>query len=273
MIHKADSNRDILKGVKILLVEDNRINQEVTAAMLNQGGMLVEIAENGEQAIEKLKNNVYDCILMDIQMPVMDGNTATRLIRQNKKYRHLPILALSAKVLDSDRRETIDAGMNCHIAKPINLEQLLDEIAYWVVCSRQKQNEENKALGHNNTMAECIEKVGGDKDLFLKILSVFIEKHRDYDVQIIKMLQEGKNVNAKKLIHSLKGVALVVGATELHGITVKLEKTLLKESDLETAPLLKQFGIDLQNTISCLQRYIASSDSQSHSGKVIPSLK
>jgi len=264
MIHKADNNRDVLKGAKILLVEDNLINQQVTVAMLNQLGMFVEIAENGEQAIEKLKENVYDCILMDIQLPVMDGNTATRLIRQDQKYSHLPILALSAKVMDSDRKEAIDAGMNCHIAKPINLEKLQDEIAYWVVWSRKKQNEGSEIFDHNNTMAECIEKVGGDKNLFLKILSVFVEKHRDYDVQIIELLREGKNVDAKKLVHSLKGVALVVGATELHGITVKLEKRLLKESDLEIAPLLKQFGIDLQNTISCLQRYIANSNSRNH---------
>lgn len=260
MSHNADNNRDILKGAKILLVEDNPINQDVAAAMLNQRGMFVEIVENGEQAIGKLKENEYDCILMDIQMPVMDGNTATRIIRQDQKYTHLPILALSAKVLDSDIEEAIAAGMNCHIAKPINLKILLDEMAYWVAYSRKKKNGSGQVSGYNDTMAECIEKVGGDKDLFLKILSVFVERHRDDDVHVIKMLQEGNNVDARKLIHSLKGVALVVGAKNLHGTTIELEKILLEESNLEIAPLLQQFEMHLRDTISCLQRYIARSE-------------
>ena len=85
MIHKTESNQDILKGAKILLVEDNLINQDVATAMLTQRGMVVDIAENGKQAIERLKGNEYDCILMDIQMPVMDGSTATRIIRQDQK--------------------------------------------------------------------------------------------------------------------------------------------------------------------------------------------
>ena len=222
MIHKTESNQDILKGAKILLVEDNLINQDVATAMLTQRGMVVDIAENGKQAIERLKGNEYDCILMDIQMPVMDGSTATRIIRQDQTHSHLPILALTAKVHDSDRKEAIAAGMNCHIAKPINLELLLDKMAYWVTWSRQIKSKGRETFNHDDTMAECIEKIGGNKHLFLKILSVFVEKHRDDDVQVIQMLQKGNNVDAKKLIHSLKGVALVVGAKKLHGTTIKI---------------------------------------------------
>ena len=144
--------------------------------------------------------------------------------------------------------------------RSINLELLLDKMAYWVTWSRQIKSKGRETFNHDDTMAECIEKIGGNKHLFLKILSVFVEKHRDDDVQVIQMLQKGNNVDAKKLIHSLKGVALVVGAKKLHGTTIKLEKILLEETSLELAPLLRQFEKHLRDTISCLQRYITSSD-------------
>jgi CheY-like chemotaxis protein len=257
MTHKSESNKDILHGAIILIVEDNVINQDVATAMLNLRGMVTEIAENGEQAIEMIKKKDYDCILMDIQMPVMDGNTATRIIRQDPKYKHLPILALTAKVLDSDIKEALAAGMNCHIAKPINLELLLSEMTYWITGSRQNRTRTNLTLEYNDIMEGCLEKVGGNRDLFLKILSVFVEKYSNNDSQVVKMLQEGKNDDAKKLVHSLKGVSLVVGAKELHGITTKLETILLKEPDRELTPVLQQFETQLQDTLTCLKEYIA----------------
>lgn len=262
MNHTVHSNSDILLGAKILLVEDNLINQDVAAAMLTQRGMIVEIADNGKQAIEKLLEDEYDCILMDIQMPIMDGNTATRIIRQELKYSHLPILALTAKVLDSDIKEALAAGMNCHIAKPINLELLLDKMAYWISSSKQQQNVEKTDSGQNHLMAECIAKVGGSKSLFIKIISVFVEKHHDDAVQIKQMLKEGNDDGARSVLHSLKGVSLVVGAKDLHGTTTELEKRVVEETAVQIAPLLQQFEKELQGTISHLQRYIARNNKQ-----------
>lgn len=247
----------MLQGAVILLVEDNIINQEVAKAMLNQRGMIVEIAENGMQAVAMVRDNAYDCVLMDIQMPVMDGNIATRIIREKLKYIDLPILAMTAKVLENDIKEAMSSGMNCHIAKPIDLELLLNEIAYWINLSRTDvvTTTTQEQESNDDIMAECLKNVGGDITLFLKILAVFLDKHSTDYVKIIKMLEEGKRGEARKTVHGLKGVSLVVGASELHAISVELESLLLEES-VDITTLLEDFKSQLQRTVKDLNVYI-----------------
>ena len=241
-------DRNVLKGANILLVEDNKINQDVAKAMLDQRGMHVDIAENGKQAVEKVRGNEFDCVLMDLQMPVMDGYTATRIIREKMQISKLPILALTAKVLDIDIKKALDAGMNCHIPKPIDLEFLLNEMAYWITYSKKQQSD---------PMRDCLEKVGGNKDLFLKILNVFLEKHtKDYDT-IIKLLEDGNTEEARKIVHTLKGVAPVVGAEKLYQLTIDLETSLLNDSANGRAGLLEDFNSYLQEALRTVGKYIA----------------
>lgn len=118
-------------NAKVLLVEDNEINQEVVHEQLKQFGVSVDIANNGEVAVTKARNNVYDLILMDIQMPVMDGYQATQLIRSFNSV--IPILALTAAAMIEDRQKAIDAGMNDHLSKPINKQELLDALHQWLI--------------------------------------------------------------------------------------------------------------------------------------------
>jgi len=241
-------DRNVLKGASILLVEDNKINQDVAKAMLDQRGMFVDVAENGKQAVEKIRENVFDCVLMDLQMPVMDGHTATRIIREEMQIRKLPILALTAKVLDIDIQKALDAGMNCHIPKPINLEFLLNEMAYWITYSKKQQND---------PMTDCLTRVGGNKDLFLKILDVFLEKHTtDYDT-IIKLLEDGNTEEARKMVHTLKGVAPVVGAEKLYQLTIDLEASLLNDSASDRVALLEDFESYLQEAVRTVGEYIS----------------
>ncbi|RUM44181.1 MAG: hypothetical protein DSY80_04690 [Desulfocapsa sp.] len=259
--HSATENSidtSILHGTNILLVEDNIINQDVARAMLNQRRMNVDIAENGEQAVEMVKNGNYDCVLMDLQMPVMDGNTATRIIREELQNSRLPILAMTAKVLDSDIREALDSGMNCHIPKPINLKLLLTEIEYWVKKSRLLPATAIKSeKDQGKIMANCLENSGGNKELFIKVLTVFIEKHSSDYAQVKDFLKEKNIMEARRVIHALNGVSQLVGAGKLHEISVELESLLVEEKIEDTTQLLENLNSSLQDSVAYIKKYIA----------------
>lgn len=121
-----------IAGARILLVEDNELNKEVAAEMLTDGGLEVAWAENGKIALEMLAQDSYDLVLMDMQMPVMDGLTATRAIRADMTLRRIPIVALTANAWDQERQKCFDAGMNDHIAKPVDPDVLADVLLKWV---------------------------------------------------------------------------------------------------------------------------------------------
>ncbi len=121
-----------LVNARVLLAEDNAINREVATSLLNQVGMIVEVAENGRQAADMAGKTRYDLVLMDVQMPEMDGFEATRLIRSTPSCSDIPILAMTANVFSEDRLACIDAGMNDFVAKPVDPKNLFKTIATWI---------------------------------------------------------------------------------------------------------------------------------------------
>jgi len=123
---------DALRDVRVLLVEDNEINQELANELLTSKGIIVTVADNGKQALEILENESFDAILMDCQMPVMDGYTASREIRSKAGYENLPILALTANAMQGDLEKSIEAGMNAHISKPIDVSKMFITMAKWI---------------------------------------------------------------------------------------------------------------------------------------------
>ena len=132
-----------LRGSRVLLVEDNELNQEVAMGLLETAGMSIDLAENGMVAVRKVSENEYDLVLMDMQMPVMDGITATKAIRSNPRFQSLPIVAMTANAMDSDREMCLQAGMVDHVAKPIDPDQMFATIKKWIRCGvllcRRKQ--------------------------------------------------------------------------------------------------------------------------------------
>jgi signal transduction histidine kinase/BarA-like signal transduction histidine kinase len=130
--HDVAAALRILKGKRVLLVEDNKINSEIGQEILESEGIIVTIAENGQLAIEELEKSAFDLVLMDCMMPVMDGYEATRLIRENPAYNNLPIIAMTASTLQEDIERTLEVGMNAHLSKPVEPELMFIEMALWL---------------------------------------------------------------------------------------------------------------------------------------------
>ena len=129
---KTYGEAPLWEGARVLLVEDNTVNQMLATAMLKKGNMSVEVASNGLDAIHALTDRAFDVVLMDVQMPVMDGLEATRSIRDVLQFQDLPVIAMTANAMRGDRERCIDAGMNDYITKPIDREAMYRTIGRWL---------------------------------------------------------------------------------------------------------------------------------------------
>jgi CheY-like chemotaxis protein len=121
-----------LEGARILLVEDNEINAELAVGLLTEAGVCVSVARNGKEALDSLAVRQFDAVLMDCQMPVMDGYSATRALRQVKRLQELPVIAMTANAMVGDREAALAAGMNDQITKPIVIEEMFATLARWL---------------------------------------------------------------------------------------------------------------------------------------------
>ena len=132
----GDPDLAAVSGARVLLVEDNELNQQVAQELLSQAGFIVEVAENGRIAVDRVSENAYDAVLMDMHMPVMDGEAATREIRKDRRFADLPIVAMTANAMEGDRERCLEIGMNDHIPKPIDPDVLFSTLKRWVLENR-----------------------------------------------------------------------------------------------------------------------------------------
>ncbi len=233
-----------LQGARLLLAEDNLFNQELVLEILNAAGIQVEVANDGLEAMQRVFASHYDGVLMDCQMPVMDGYEATRRIRADGRFADLPILALTANTMRGDKEKCIAAGMNDHLAKPIEIAQLFTTLARWITPHQPTpltQSEEAKPLapavkvetdalpGLDKALA--LQRLNGNLTLWHKLLGRFADSQADAIHRIESALQQGDLATASREAHTLKGVAGNIGATELMHRAATVE-TRLKQSML-----------------------------------------
>ncbi|MBF0277338.1 MAG: response regulator [SAR324 cluster bacterium] len=255
-----------IQGAKILLVEDNEINQQVAQELLVNSGFFVDIAEDGQKAVEAVERNDYDLVLMDIQMPIMDGLQATRKIRENLKFKDLPILAMSASAMTQDREESHAAGMNDHVAKPIIPSQLFSALQEWIKSGERALPETFKTVEDfpQEDTAELInmagidvktglERVSGNQKLFRSILKKFAANQIGTIEEIRKALEDKDIKLASRLAHTLKGVSGNIGATELQSAAEKLEAGIQKEGPDVAPNLIESAQVLLDQAVQSIQ--------------------
>ena len=236
-----------VRGVRALLVEDNVINQEVAAAMLRSAGVLVEVANNGQDAVAMVRESVqgghpFALVLMDRHMPGIDGLQTTRKIRADPKCIDLPIVAMTADVVGSAREECLRAGMNDFVSKPFSPESLFPVVARWA--SKARPTTEIKPSPPTPPpddgllptalpgidVQEGLTLVAGNRNLYLRLLHQFPETYAAADRRIRVNLAEGKLDDSIREAHTVKGLAGQMGARELYRAAGRLEAALRSAS-------------------------------------------
>ena len=237
-----------IKGARILLVEDNELNQEVAVELLASVGLAVDVAENGSVALRKVQEQPYDIVLMDMQMPVMDGVAATREIRRLPGLANLPIVAMTANAMAADRERCLEAGMNDHVAKPIDPDELWSKLLQWVV-PRQGGAIASAAvaapvpppppLAVGSDIEGLDPQIGlrrvlGRQSLYASILRKFVVDQRHFPERIAAALEQPDWPTAERLLHTLRGIADTIGAGPLFKATAQLEAAIREKADRPT---------------------------------------
>ncbi|MEY4718455.1 MAG: hypothetical protein RL563_1073, partial [Pseudomonadota bacterium] len=255
-----------IRGAKILLVEDVDINQEVAIEFLAKAGLLTTIANHGAEAVNWVKKQKFDAILMDLQMPVMDGFEATRLIRELPNGESLPIIALSAAAMLQDKQACKTASMDDHISKPLEPNKLIKTLVRLIkplaidtpkfptesVASELLDSDFPNAL-EGFDLQTTLSRMDGNEALLRKLLMRFAQDFADTPEQLLSFLKQNQLDEAAALLHRLKGVAATIGATTLAKVTALFEIDLRSDDPLIPFPA---FNRCFQVTLTALQQSI-----------------
>ncbi|MCD4750236.1 MAG: response regulator [Thermoanaerobaculales bacterium] len=244
-LHRAD--RQVagaeMHGGRVLVVEDNPLNQEVAEELLVDMGLTVLIANDGREAVEAVQGGAFDLVLMDVQMPVMDGFEATAEIRRDPQFENLPIIAMTAHAMTGDREKCLAAGMDDYISKPIDTNHLFEVLSRWITFQ-----EPTPPVGQEAFIAAWDEvalperlsginieaglsRIGGNRELFRKLLQQFFDDHRSVLETVQTALQLDHRESGLRILHTLKGVAATIGAEGVHVAARELETSVINHNE------------------------------------------
>ncbi len=235
-------SEDHKRKIRILVAEDNITNQIVALSILKKLGFQANAVANGKEAVEALLMIPYNLVLMDVQMPEMDGFAATREIRNLKsEIRNLPVIAMTAHAMTGDREKCLKAGMDDYLSKPINPQDLVDIIEKWLKEPGARQNEkitaepESKDAGFNK--ADLVNRLMGDEELAKDIIKSFLDNIPGDITAIKQAFAKNDALSMRRLAHSVKGAAGSIGAKALQDVAFQMEKAG-EAGDMDKAALL-----------------------------------
>jgi CheY-like chemotaxis protein len=223
-----------LRGVHLLLVEDNDINQQIAVEVLQDAGIKVTVANNGREGVEAVFRQHFDGVLMDVQMPVLDGYSATREIRKDARFAQLPIIAMTANAMTGDREKSIDAGMTDYVTKPLDLDQLFTVLSRHIkrghLGSETPPTVKNEAapvraprkIGGLDEEA-AVRRLGGDRAAYDRMLSRFRATYRGFGEKLRAAYQSGDMAQTAFLAHTLKGTSGDIGAKTVSLVAGEIE--------------------------------------------------
>jgi len=275
-VQSASSQIDLspVYGARVLLVEDNEINREVAIGLLEDAHLSIDQAENGAVALDRIAKQTYDLVLMDMQMPVMDGIAATKAIRANRQFASLPIVAMTANAMDRDREQCFAAGMNDHLSKPIEPSKLFDALLRWILprAAASVAASANSTLPSASTPAPsavsgellipgidtttALKRTGGNRKRYESLLQRFAESQALAVNDIESALAANDSPTANRLAHSVKGASANLGANELTQAAAKAEAAI--ESNQGIAPALDALRQSLGSTIAAIRTSLSA---------------
>ena len=268
-VAEAEADVSTIAGARVLLVEDNELNREVALAFLADAGLETDVACNGQEALEQVQHQSYDLVLMDMQMPVMDGLTATRAIRALPGFDAMPIVAMTANAMVSDRERCLAAGMNDHIAKPIDPRLLVSKLLQWIPTKlnrsqssasdrkvRPQDSEDGTDFRHIAGLdtAKGLKRAGQREALYRNLLALFLDGQSQVVDHLNQAIEKGDWPSAETLAHTLKGVSSQIGADTLSQAAEKLEGVIRQRLGATNArECLQQVASLLAPLIQALQ--------------------
>ena len=274
-----------LQGARVLLVEDNDMNQELALDLLEQQGISVVIANNGQEALSILALDPrFDGVLMDCQMPVMDGYTATRELRKNPAFKDLPIIAMTANAMEGDRQKVLDAGMWDHIPKPINVGKMFTTMARWIKPSGigSAASAASRALLDTTGVAGTLQDLYGidiqaglattmnNDTLYRRMLLMFRDRQGAFAELFARAQEDADITSAERCAHTLKGTAGNIGAHGVQEAAGQLEQACREHaSPAQIEVLLSQTLAELAPVIEALQALNASASPALGAGAVV----
>ncbi len=289
-----DIATDLLRGVQLLLAEDNEINQQIAIELLEGAGAQVRVAQNGREAVDIVASGAsFDAVLMDLQMPVMGGLEATRLIRADARFQDLPIIAMTAHAMVEERDRCIAAGMVDHITKPLDPPAMFKSLLRWV---RARPADAAGASAPSATLPTSLtsltslappaapkaapsteaappqalpgipgldveaglRRVAGNRSLYLRLLHQFSEGQADAAQRITAALAEGRKDEAERIAHTVRGVAGNIGLAGLQEMATALEDALRHGRDV--APLITPFADAVAHVVQALAAWRSATE-------------
>ncbi|MBF0188673.1 MAG: response regulator, partial [Magnetococcales bacterium] len=243
ILRHEDETGEQIGGARILLVEDTEINQVIARELLERAGLVVDLAANGRQAVEMVQRFPFDAVLMDLQMPEMDGLEATRLLRAQEAFRDLPIIAMTAHTSSTEKKACESAGMTAHLSKPIRPERLYGVLSRWIGPLTVAEQPGRSDLDREGLMKipgldveAGLARVRGNRGLYGRLLDRFLQEYQESIDTVQHHLAHQENSEAAALVHGIRGVAGNLGAVALQEAAARLER-LLDGADTEPAAI------------------------------------